>query len=162
MNDFSQVARQGFGYYFHDFLTKVHDIAGDLSEQEFWTNPYPYGNSIGHLILHITGNLKYYIGAKLASTGYIRDRELEFTEPTPPSKEEALRELEVAVHMVIATLEKQTDEDWSAAYRAEGIDDVADRFSIFLRCAVHFNHHIGHMNYTKDEHIRRRTLPDTQ
>ncbi len=162
MNDFSQVARQGFGYYFHDFLTKVHDIADDLSEQEFWSNPYPYGNSIGHLILHITGNLKYYIGAKLASTGYIRDRELEFTQPTPPFKEEALRELEVAVNMVVATLEQQTDGDWSAAYRAEGVDDVADRFSIFLRCAVHFNHHIGHMNYTKDEHLRRRTLPATQ
>ena len=162
MNDFSQVARQGFGYYFHDFLTKVHDIADDLSEQEFWSNPFPYGNSIGHLILHITGNLKYYIGAKLASTGYIRDRELEFTEPTPPSKEEALRALEGAVNMVIATLEKQTDNDWSAAYRAEGVDDVADRFSIFLRCAVHFNHHIGHMSYTKDEHLRRRTLPNAQ
>lgn len=157
MSNFSQVASQGFGYYFRDFLAKVYDIADDLSEQEFWSNPYPYGNSIGHLILHITGNLKYYIGAELASTGYARDREMEFTDPTPPSKEVALKELEGAVDAVIATLEKQTDDDWSAAYRAEGVDDVADRFSIFLRCAIHFNHHIGHMSYTKDEHLRRRT-----
>jgi hypothetical protein len=161
MSDLSQVVRQGFGYYFHDFLMKVQTIAGDLSEQEFWTNPYPYGNSIGHLVLHITGNLKYYIGTQLAAMEYVRDRALEFTDPAPSSKEEALRELTVAVNTVIVTLEKQADSDWGAVYRAEGVDDVADRFSIFLRCAVHFHHHIGHMSYTKDELLRKQMLSDT-
>ncbi|TAH51665.1 MAG: hypothetical protein EYC68_09890 [Chloroflexota bacterium] len=60
------------------------------------------------------------------------------------------------------TLEKQTDGDWGAAYRAEGVDDVHNRFNIFLRCAVHFHHHIGHISYTKDEHLRRRRLADSQ
>ena len=35
-----------------------------LSEEQFWRNPFPYGNDIGHLVLHLTGNLNYYIGAK--------------------------------------------------------------------------------------------------
>jgi len=153
----STTIQNGFSYYFRDFLDKVQDISEDLSEEEFWANPYPYGNSIGHLVLHITGNLNFYIGTQLASTGYVRNQEQEFTEQHQPLKADTIQQLKLAVDTVIATLEKQTDADWAASYSAEGVDDVPDRFSIFLRCAVHFHHHIGHMSYTKDELIRRRT-----
>ena len=133
-------------------------LADDLSEQEFWTNPYPYGNSMGHLVLHITGNLNYYIGAQLAATGYVRDREREFTENNPPSKAETIDALATAIATVSVVLEQQVDKDWATPYTADGVDDVHDRFSIFLRCAVHFHHHIGHMSYVRDEHLRQRDL----
>jgi hypothetical protein len=159
MSDISTTISNGFGYYFQDFLDRVQALAGDLSEQEFWKNPYPYGNSIGHLVLHITGNLNYYIGAQLAATGYVRDREREFAENNPPSKAEVIQALAQAITTVIAVLEKQVDIDWVTPYQADGVDDVHDRFSIFLRCAVHFHHHIGHMSYVRDEHLRQRALP---
>ena len=73
MSDISTTISNGFGYYFQDFLDRVQVLAGDLSEQEFWSNPYPYGNSMGHLVLHITGNLNYYIGAQLAATLVVGD-----------------------------------------------------------------------------------------
>lgn len=157
MNPLTHTLQTGFSYYFRDFLTRVETLSSDLSESEFWVNPYPYGNSIGHLVLHLTGNLNYYIGAQLASTGYVRDREREFTQASPPPKAEALRQLAWAVELVIATLEQQAEADWGAAYVASGVEDVPDRFSIFLRCAVHFHHHIGHMSYVRDEYIHRRT-----
>lgn len=161
MPSLSLTMSNGFSYYFRDFLARVQAISSDLSESEFWDNPYPYGNSIGHLVLHITGNLNYYIGAKLAATGYQRDREREFTENNRPPKAEVLHQLAAAIDAVIAVLATQTDTDWSAHYTADGVDDVPDRFSIFLRCAVHFHHHIGHMSYVKDEYLRRRTLSPT-
>ncbi len=151
MNNSSNTIIEGFKYYFQDFARKVRTLSEGLSEEQFWTNPFPYGNSIGHLVLHLTGNLNYYIGAELASTDYIRNRDREFTESNPPSKDEALRQLDEAVSIVIATLEKQTAEDLATAYSAIGVDDVHDRFSIFLRCAVHFHHHIGQMIYLAKE-----------
>jgi len=66
-------------------LARVRELAAPLTEKQFWTKPYPYGNSFGHLVLHLTGNLNYYIGAQIANTGYVRDRAREFTEPNPPS-----------------------------------------------------------------------------
>src|SRR5215216_3526515 len=118
MTDLSTTISQGFAYYFHDFLARVQLLSSELSEEEFWTNPFPYGNSIGHLVLHITGNLNYYIGTQLAATGYLRDREREFTESNFPSKAEALRQLAVAVELVVATLEKQRESDWALPYSA--------------------------------------------
>lgn len=156
MSDLSTTIQHGFDHYFRDFLNRVRTLTTDLSEEEFWHNPYPYGNSIGHLVLHITGNLNYYIGAQLATTGYVRDRQREFSESNLPTKAATIAELADAVATVLAVLEAQQESDWSTPYRADGVDDVHDRFNIFLRCAVHFHHHIGHMTYTKDELIRQR------
>ena len=79
---------------------------------------------------------------------YVRDREREFTEDSPQSKEEVLRRLAEAVDLVEATLETQTAETWANEYSAAGAADfVKDRFGIFLSCAAHFHHHIGQMVY---------------
>ena len=55
-------------------LARVRELAASLAETQFWARPYPYGNSFGHLVLHLTGNLNYYIGAQIANTGYVRQR----------------------------------------------------------------------------------------
>ena len=152
MNEPSKTIASGFINSFRNFTERVHALSENLSGERFWTKPYPYGNSLGHLTLHITGNLNYFIGAEIAQTGYVRDREREFTEQAPPSKEEALRQLDEAIAMVIATLEAQTTEDWSSRYEATDTSDfVKDRFSIFLRCATHFHHHLGQMIYLEKE-----------
>jgi len=146
MNNLSVTISDGFKRSFQDFNRRARALSEELTEEQFWANPFSYGNSFGHLVLHITGNLNYYIGAQLASTGYIRNRELEFTDSAPPSKEEALRRLDEAVALVMAELDRQKDDDWAKNYSAIGVDE-GDRFSIFLRSAVHFHHHIGQMIY---------------
>jgi hypothetical protein len=146
----------GYTHYFEDFLQRVLTLSGDLTEEEFWKKPYPYGNSVGHLTLHLIGNLNTYIGAELGGTGYVRDREREFTDAHPPAKSEALATLKTTVEMVNAVVRNQRETDWSEPYRAVGVDDVHNRFDIILRCAVHFHHHIGQMFYLKQEHLRLR------
>jgi hypothetical protein len=69
---------------------KVHELVEPLSNDELWRRPFPYGNSVGNLILHLTGNLNYYIGAQIAKTGYVRHRDSEFSDSGKP-KEELLR-----------------------------------------------------------------------
>jgi hypothetical protein len=49
--------------YFYN-LMRIGELARPLNSQQFWSKPYPYGNSFGHLVLHLTGNLNYYIGAQ--------------------------------------------------------------------------------------------------
>ena len=45
---------------------RVRELAAPLSEEQLWQKPFPFGNSFGHLVLHLTGNLNYYIGAEVA------------------------------------------------------------------------------------------------
>ena len=125
---------------------RVRELAAPLSEAEFWQKPYSYGNSFGHLVLHLTGNLNYYIGAQIANTGYVRNRPREFNDADPPSKAEALARFDEAVATVVATLKTQTAQGWSAAYSAAGAR-AEIRLDMVVQCAAHMQHHIGQMIY---------------
>lgn len=142
---------------------RVHELAAPLANVQFWQRPYPYGNSFGHLVLHLTGNLNYYIGAQIAKTGYVRDRPREFNDPNPPSKEEALRLFDDAVAMVIETIRAQTPDDWSVGYTGVGAN-AANRYDMIQQCASHIQHHIGQMIYLGHEWRRQEAeqSPDNQ
>jgi len=124
----------------------VRNLAVPLSDDQFWAKPFSFGNSFGHLVLHLTGNLNYYIGAQIAGTDYVRDRPLEFSEASRPSKQEVLKKFDDAVEMVLATIRRQSAEDWGMPYTATG-SDAKDRFEMVLQCATHLHHHIGQMMY---------------
>jgi DinB family protein len=125
---------------------RVRELAAPLANAEFWQKPFPYGNSFGHLVLHLTGNLNYYIGAQIAGTGYVRDRPREFNEPNPPAKEIALKLFDDAVNMVLTTVRAQSPEDWSREYSGSGTD-AKNHLEMVLQCAAHMQHHIGQMIY---------------
>jgi hypothetical protein len=125
---------------------RTRELASPLTDAQFWHKPFPYGNSFGHLVLHLTGNLNYYIGAQIAKTGYVRDRPREFAEPSPLSKDEALRNFDVAVGLVLETIRAQAPEDWSAEYSGTGTD-AKTRLDIVVICAAHMQHHLGQMIY---------------
>jgi hypothetical protein len=145
--ELNSVVADGFAARYAELSQSITHLAQPLTEDQFWQKPFPFGNSFGHLVLHLTGNLNYYIGAEIAKTGYIRDRDREFTEAKHIPKTEALQRLNDAVAMVVKTLKAQTAGDWEKRYTAKGEDDAANRFNIFLRCATHLHHHVGEMTY---------------
>lgn len=124
----------------------VRDLSAPLTQEQFWTKPFPFGNSFGHLVLHLTGNLNYYIGAQIAGTGYVRDRPREFAEAALPAKEEILKKFGEVIEMVLRTIRAQSEHDWSKPYTATGAE-ARDRFDMVMQCATHLHHHIGQMMY---------------
>jgi uncharacterized damage-inducible protein DinB len=133
---------------------RVHELAAPISNEHFWQKPFPFGNSFGHLVLHLTGNLNYYIGTQIAKTGYVRDRPREFNDPNPPSKDEALNRFDDAVAMVVKTVRAQSADDWSAEYSGAGTNATV-RLDMIMQCAAHIQHHIGQMIYLRYEIERK-------
>ena len=141
--------------YYEKLGIKLNKWLDPLTEAQFWRNPFPDGNDIGHLVLHLTGSLNYYIGAEIAQTGYLRDGDKEFSDDHPPSKAETLEKFDQAIDFVVATIRKQSGEDWSAPYSGRGADST-NRFGIVIDCAAHADHHIGQIiNLTRE--LRRWT-----
>src|SRR5882757_7880279 len=151
MADLAEVITADLAAYYEMVRESVHKWADDLTNEQLWRKPYPYGNSVGHLILHVTGNLNYYIGARVAETGYVRDRDREFSDQQPPSKEEALGAFDRTIAMVVATIQKQTASDWGKAYTADREPEAAKRFQIFVRSVGHAYHHVGQIVYLSRE-----------
>jgi hypothetical protein len=132
----------------------VRELAAPLSDEQFWTRPFPFGNSFGHLVLHLTGNLNYYIGAQMAATGYVRDRPKEFSDASRAAKEEVLKKFDEAIEIVLKAIRSQSPEGWSSAYSASGAD-AKTNFEIVLQCATHLHHHMGQMVYLGFEFKRK-------
>lgn len=143
----SPLVGQSLAAHYDRVRSRIHALVAPLSTEQLWTRPFSYGNSVGHLLLHLTGNLSYYIGAQIAGSGYVRDRPREFADPSRRPKDEVLRDFDRAVDMVLATLAAQREADWSAPNRGVGAEDVTDRLGMFLRCAAHADHHTGQMIY---------------
>lgn len=146
MADLKETVASGLAARYTKLAGVVRELGAPLNEEQFWAKPFPFGNSFGNLVLHLTGNLNYYIGAQIAGTGYVRDRPREFAEATRPSKEEALKKFDEAVDTVVQTIRKQSADDWLGAYTATGAD-AKNRFEMVLQCATHLHHHIGQMMY---------------
>ena len=154
MHELNQTIGEGFARRYEELAAKVNELSAPLSDEQFWTKPFAFGNSFGHLVLHLTGNLNYYIGAEIAGTGYVRDRDREFTEAARPTKKEVMRRFDDAVAIVLRTARAQMEADWAKAYTAMREEDVDNRFNIFLRCASHLHHHVGQMVYLQKELVR--------
>jgi uncharacterized damage-inducible protein DinB len=147
IQNLSPLISQSLSAHYDRVRRRVHALVEPLSTEQLWRRPFPYGNSVGHLLLHLTGNLSYYIGAQIAGSSYVRDRTREFADTSHRPKNEVLQDFDRAVEMVLATLAAQSEADWRAPYRGVGAEDVADRLSMFLRCVAHADHHAGQMIY---------------
>ena len=68
-----------------------------------WKTTPGITNSTGNLALHVAGNLQHFIGAVLGGTGYVRNRELEFSRSSG-TRAEIKAELAAAITAVEKTL----------------------------------------------------------
>jgi len=147
MDNLHATIANGLSERYSYLADRVRELAAPLSEEHFWQKPFPFGNSFGHLVLHLTGNLNYYIGAEVAGSGYVRDRDREFTESKPLPKNQVLKDFDGAIEVVLRAIRAQSERDWTKPYTAAREDDAGNRFNIFLRCATHLHHHVGQMVY---------------
>ena len=120
----------------------VRQLAEPLTEKQLWSKPVDPGNSIGHLILHLTGNLNHFVGAQLGGSGYVRDREREFTEAKPPAKAVLLAELDKAVAVFRRVVEKLDAARLSAPHPDAHFGSV---MKALMRLVAHFALHRGQM-----------------
>jgi uncharacterized damage-inducible protein DinB len=144
-SDLSRTAALEFERYFRHLADRVDKAARSVSEQQFWMKPFAFGNSIGHLVLHLTGNLNHYIGALVARTGYVRHREHEFTDPAAYPRDEALARFHEAIALVVQTLRSQDQSGFLTPVTSQ--QPIETRLGLFLVCAAHVNNHVGQMSY---------------
>jgi uncharacterized damage-inducible protein DinB len=76
-----------------DYLPKIEACLHRLSNEDVWWRPNEASNSIGNLILHLCGNVKMWIVGGVGGRSFERNRQQEFDERRPISKEELLSKL---------------------------------------------------------------------
>jgi len=128
-------------------LSKLKEEVGlYANEADLWKTEGEITNSAGNLTLHLIGNLRHFFGAVLGDTGYVRDRDQEFSDGGV-SREELLAGIDQAAADVSRTLTKLTAEGLASNYPLEVFGHPMTTAFFVVHLATHLNYHLGQINY---------------
>lgn len=116
------------------------------NESDLWKTSGEITNSAGNLTLHLIGNLKHFFGAVLGDTGFVRERDKEFSDGGV-SRAEMLAEIDAAKAHVVETLRKLNAEDLAKNYPIEVFGQPMTTEYFVVHLATHLNYHLGQINY---------------
>ena len=122
------------------------EIESYKDESNLWRIEKNIANSGGNLCLHLIGNLNTYIGAILGQTGYIRDRDAEFSLKDVPRKE-LIQKIEDTILMIDQVLPKLTEEQLEKDYPIIVLKESTSTEFFLVHLATHLTYHLGQVNY---------------
>lgn len=129
-----------------DLRAVAREVDAYPDDDALWRAAPGVSNPAGTLALHLAGNLEHFIGAVLGGTGYVRDREAEFT-ARGLTRAELRRRLTAAAESVDATLAQLSPERWEAEYPVPVAGRKLDTAAFLLHLATHLAYHLGQMDY---------------
>ncbi len=122
------------------------EIESYSNEQNLWLVDKGISNSAGNLCLHLVGNLNTFIGAELGGTGYIRQRDLEFSLKNVP-RTELIRQVNDVIIVVENALKGLTPEDLQKEYSRRVFEDTMTTEYFLVHLSMHLAYHLGQINY---------------
>jgi len=122
------------------------EIESYSNEQNIWKLNGKIANTAGNLCLHLVGNLNTYIGKELGGTGYVRNRDLEFSQKDVPQKELILK-IEQTIEVVDQSLAKLTDAVLQEEYPLLVYETKSSTGFMLGSLLAHLGYHLGQINY---------------
>lgn len=115
-------------------------------EQKIWYVEKQITNTAGNLCLHLLGSLNNFIGAELAGTGYIRNRDLEFSSGMV-SREQLLKSIDDTILMITSAFDNITDAQLEETFPKPVFNETVNNAFLVTHMIVHLNYHLGQINY---------------
>lgn len=117
-------------------------------EEMMWLVKNEINNSAGNLALHIIGNLKTFVGTNLGGTGYIRNREAEFSEKNVP-RTKTLKMIDETFKVIQSTINNFTENDLNKLYPVQVFKNKKEMTNEYFLIHLygHLNYHLGQINY---------------
>ena len=116
------------------------------NEQNLWKIEKQIANSAGNLCLHLVGNLNTYFGAVIGKTGYVRNREQEFSLKNIPQKE-LVNMVENTIAMLDKVLKTITDDQLKEEYPLLVLKEKTTTGYFLFHLSSHLGYHLGQINY---------------
>lgn len=132
--------------YSRDLTRLKTEIALYNDEKSLWLVDRGIANSAGNLCLHLIGNLNAYIGAGLAKTGYVRYRDLEFSQKNTPQKE-LIKMIEDTMRVVETGLNSMSENQLQEDFPVVIWDKPTEMGYTLIHLLTHLNYHLGQINY---------------
>ncbi len=134
--------------YERELNAVIKELNAFVSEENIWKTVPGISNSAGNLCLHLIGNLKHFIGATLANTGYVRNRDLEFSDKNI-ARDIVIDELRSTINIINTTLSQLKQEDLNDNFPLPLNNVTYTTDQMLHHLLSHLSYHLGQINYLR-------------
>lgn len=125
--------------------TQIKSCVEELNEEQLWWRPNEQANSVGNLVLHLSGSMRHYLSRGVGGFEYDRDRPAEFAERGPLPKAQVLAIFDETIDQAAQVLDS-----FDTARFLEPTDEqsyVPTVFDLILNISIHLATHAGQIVY---------------
>ena len=124
---------------------RIDKCVAALSETELWQRDNAHTNSVGNLLLHLSGNVRQWIVSGLGTAPDERVRSSEFEEQGPVPAAELLTRLQSTLSEAGAVLDRLDPNQLLEARTIQGFDTTGVRALVHV--VEHFSYHVGQITH---------------
>ena len=128
-------------YFAEDYLPKIERCLELLTDEQIWWRENPHSNSIGNLLLHLSGNVRQWIVCSLEGAPDARDRDSEFAQRGIIPRDELIARLKQTLGEADTTLANFDPDKLLERHVIQGLDVTA--LEAIFHVVEHFSMHTG-------------------
>jgi uncharacterized damage-inducible protein DinB len=145
-NDLNQVALDTFSQRItHIIPMQIRECVEQLDEEQLWWRPNEQANSVGNLVLHVSGSTRHYLSHLLGGLDYTRNRPAEFAERGPVPKTQLLSNFDQVISEAAQVLSSFDTSRFLNPTTEPGY--YATIFEQLLGISIHLATHAGQVVY---------------
>ncbi len=145
MNEIAEAVKSTCVSHINENQYKIHAALDRLSEEDVWWRPNPESNSIGNILLHLSGNIRQYILSTLDGAEDFRQRSEEFSAKGPILKQKLMQNLDETLLSACTIISSLSEEGLLKkrsvqVYEKTGVE-------ILIHVTEHLSYHTGQIIY---------------
>jgi len=120
---------------------QIRSCVEELTEEQLWWRPNEQTNSVGNLVLHVSGSMRHYLSRGVGGIEYHRDRPAEFAERGPLPRAQLLAIFDATISQAASILDS-----FDTSRFLEPTDErdyVPTIFDMIFNIAIHLATHTG-------------------
>ncbi|MGB9077322.1 MAG: DUF1572 family protein [Terracidiphilus sp.] len=129
----------------HQYWPRLRGCVEALTDEQIWWRPNSACNSVGNLLLHLSGNVGQWLVASFNKADDTRNRPAEFNERRRIPSKQLLERLDETMQESAKVLALLTPEDLAATYQIQGY--TVTGLDAVYQVVEHFGLHYGQILY---------------
>jgi uncharacterized damage-inducible protein DinB len=130
---------------YEESIPRLLQCVNEVNDEQLWWRPNENSNSIGNLVLHLTGNVNQWINSGLGGDADTRTRQSEFDNRNKLDRAVLINDLNLVMERAREVIVQLGPTDLQDTYKVQGFTESGA--SILMHVVEHFSYHVGQMTY---------------
>ena len=145
MNDWATEFKTQSAFRLQENYPRIEVCINQLKAEEIWHSPNKSSNSIGHLILHLCGNITQYIHSSIGNQRDNRNRELEFSSVEKLAPNVLLEKIKTVIDSAELIILKASEKELLKERNVQGFK--LSGLGVVIHVVAHLSYHTGQIAY---------------